>query len=494
MYTHTQNRGQNMNRRVTLLTAFAMLLASVSCASGGETNDTTTVADTTTTEAVTTDIYTDLGEHDFEEREFTIVYSEDQLGKMWLYDTEEQNGDLVNDAVYKRNHDVGEKYNAKIIYYSTGGMWNEVGTAFLKSIMSDDGAYDLALCHMFGGINSLVSQNALYNFNDLPIVDYDKPWWAANLRDTLEVDGVCLLQVSDLVYKFNDCIYFNKDIMADYKLDENLYDTVRAGKWTWDKLISMAKSVSGDLNGDGEYDESDMYGLALVPNTAEDSNWVYANGMTVATIKNGEISVDTVNSEKMKNVVDKMSDFVNVGNHVYISEDTNLTDNKIFVDGHSLFMENLTLVLPEMRDVEIDFGIIPLPKYDEEQDDYYSMATPQMMAIPANLDDPTFTGVMLEALAMESYRTVNPAVYNVSFSGKYLRDDDSYEMYQIIQGSGVYDFNWNFGNGNKFALFMGNDIVRKNAADTLASYYQANYSKILENLEEVYEIIKNYNS
>ena len=477
----------------TLLILTFLLLADVSCGSASEADDgTTAAAASDSAEETTESLYTDLGEYDFGGRSFTIVYSEEQLGSLWPYEADEQNGDIVNDAVYERNTSVGEKYNAEIIYEDVGGLWDEVGNALLKSVMSGENAYDLAITHMFAGINQLVSSKALYNFNDLPVVNYDKPWWAQHLRDTLEADGVLLLNVSDLVYNFNDCIFFNKQILEDYQIDADLYQLVRDSKWTWDKLIGMAKSVSSDLNGDSKFDENDMYGYAMVPNSALDSNWVYANGMTMAAVENGKISLESINSERMRSVVDFMNDLVNIGNQTYISTSSDLQDTKIFLDGHSLFMENVTTVLPGMRDSELDFGIVPLPKYDEAQSDYYARATTQMLALPATLDDPVFTGVILEALSMESHRIVNPKVYEISFSGKYLRDEESYEMYQIIADCGVYDFNWTFGSGNTFAYIM-RDLIRSGVADTLSSYYQSNRDKVQKLLDDVLADIMSYN-
>ena len=107
------------------------------------------------------------------------------------------------------------------------------------------------------------------------------------------------------------------------------------------------------------------------------------------------------------------------------------------------------------------------------------MATTQMMMVPASLSDPDFTGLMLESLAMESHRLVRPAVYETSFSEKYLRDNDSYEMYNIIRDSGVYDFNWNFGNGNAFSSVMAS-LVRNGTPDMLASFYAKNEKAVIE--------------
>ena len=106
-------------------------------------------------------------------------------------------------------------------------------------------------------------------------------------------------------------------------------------------------------------------------------------------------------------------------------------------------------------------------------------------------NDPEFTGVMLEALSMESYRTLNPAVYEISMSGKYLRDEESYEMYQIIQNSGVYDFNWNYGAGNCFA-FMMRDMVRRKSADKFMSYCEKNIPTVQTQLDNIFSDILSY--
>ena len=54
--------------------------------------------------------------------------------------------------------------------------------------------------------------------------------------------------------------FFNKKIYEDYSFEYDLYKLVKDGKWTWDKLISMTKQVSVDVNNDSVYNEDDLYG------------------------------------------------------------------------------------------------------------------------------------------------------------------------------------------------------------------------------------------
>jgi len=465
----------------------AMLLASC--------NETTTPIEATdavtiSTEAVTESIYPDLGIYDYDGRTFTIAYALNQMGDAWPYEAQEEDGDIFNDALFRRDRNVEEKYNVDINWYDTNNQ--DVAGIMQKSMMAGDNDIDLGLGHMFMGITALLESGGLYDFNQLPFVDFSKPWWAQHLPKTLEVDGKLFLHVSDLVHNFSDCIFFNKDMLAEYHTLPDPYMLVREGTWTWDKFAEMAKSVSTDLNGDGNFDENDRYGYLMTSNYYIESNWVYASGLTIASIEDGEISLDNVMSERMIKTAEIMYDLVKVGNHTFIPSGTfnpGDTDSKMFIDGKALFHETTTTLVIYLRNASLDFGIVPLPKYDETQEDYYSMATTQMMMVPSTLADPDFTGLMLESLAMESHRLVRPAVYETSFSEKYLRDEDSFEMYNIIRDSGVYDFNWNFGDGNAFSSIMAT-LVRNGTPEKLASFYASNEKSVMRKLTKVLELIQ----
>lgn len=481
-----------MNKRYFVCLLAALLLAT-SC---GNTvvEDTDITTDTSVSDTVDTeteeDIYTDLGDYDFDGATFTISYCESQLGESWPYEAEEVTGNVVNDAVWERDVTIEDRYNVDIVWQDSNGN-EDIASLLRTSITAGDDAYQLGLGHMFSGINALLADGGLYDFNALPIIDQSKPWWSAHLPKTLTVNGKLMIHVSGLVYTFSDCIYFSKDMLKDYSDLPDPYTLVDEGTWTWDVFTTMAQAVSVDLNGDGVFDENDQYGYALSQNPYVDANWTYANGMTIATVQDGTISIDNVLSERMVSTLEKMYNLVRIGNQTYIPKTTGkerIEDAEMFLNGQVLFHENITTLLPLMRDAEIDFGIVPVPKFDETQEEYYSMATTQMMLVPITIQDTTFEGVLLEALSMESYRTVHPAVYEISFSAKYLRDERSYEMYNIIRNTGVYDFNWNYGNGNAFAQIMAT-LVRNGDPSTLSSFYEKNRSSVLTTLTDVYEDI-----
>ena len=116
-----------------------------------------------------------------------------------------------------------------------------------------------------------------------------------------------------------------------------------------------------------------------------------------------------------------------------------------------------------------DFGIVPFPKYSEDQKEYGVMveAGTRTMTVPANIANPDLSGAVLETLHFLSMRDVMPAYYEVTLKQKVSRDSVSSQMLDIIMDSICYDlgmtmFNDNIKDGIFTTLFKGN--LRKYAS------------------------------
>jgi hypothetical protein len=81
-----------------------------------------------------------------------------------------------------------------------------------------------------------------------------------------------------------------------------------------------------------------------------------------------------------------------------------------------------------------DYGILPLPKYDENQESYKSYLgfTIPILYLPNNAADAERTGTIMEALCTASYDNVTPKMYEIVTKLKNARDEDSSEMIEII--------------------------------------------------------------
>ncbi len=483
--------------------AFSFALASllsvgtlVSCGGSAPamTNDTTAAPSDDTTAPAETQLADGLGEYDFGGRAFNIVYSAEQLGALWPYTSDELNGDVLSDAVYTRDQKVEERFNCRIVFHDKGGQSSKQMEAFRSSIMAGDGSFDLCINHMYNGFNAAIADGLLYDFNKLPCIDLTKPWWNQSIKENLEIDGVLLTEVSDLVYAYWDVIYFNKNMMDDFGIAYP-YDKVKEGKWTWTYLAEITKNVSKDLNGDGKFDGDDQWGAVIDLNTSTMTRLIHSNGLVMAQIgDDGKPTLSGMMSDKMQTVIERYYDFVwGDGRSYYpLGEPTSSTiPIDTFAKGHSLVLHTQTVKLPSLRDVTFEFGIVPLPKFDEAQEKYLSMASTQMLLLPIDMADPTFVGVVLEALSAESYREVVPKLYDVVYENKLLRDEESQDMFELIRSSLVYDFNWNYGNGNSMSYLIGR-TVGQNSKD-FSSYYASNINAAQKVLDDVVEAVhENY--
>ena len=81
-------------------------------------------------------------------------------------------------------------------------------------------------------------------YREFDEIDADAPWWDASVskaQSYLTGDDLYFLagNVSLITAEDTMCIFFNEDMVTDLGL-EMLYDIVRAGEWTIDKLIEYA--------------------------------------------------------------------------------------------------------------------------------------------------------------------------------------------------------------------------------------------------------------
>ncbi len=115
----------------------------------------------------------------------------------------------------------------------------------------------------------------------------------------------------------------------------------------------------------------------------------------------------------------------------------------LFAEGHSLFYSEVSLFIERFRQYEFDVGMLPMPKYDENQADYCQYADGgclNLAAIPIDSKTPDDTALLLEAMSAESVDTLTKAYYDICVTGKSVRDEESVEMLDIIFRNYMIDY------------------------------------------------------
>ncbi|MFQ9147179.1 MAG: hypothetical protein ACLR5G_02510 [Eubacteriales bacterium] len=462
-------------RAISMIILSAILAASVSC--GGTAKETKVETDTlsdtvTSDEGTTTDnpryeIKEDLPERDFDGYVFRILVRPADLWGTDMY-SESLNGEVVNDAVYNRNQKVSERFNVN--FKQIKASESNVGqTSGGKEILAGEDAYDLLLPHGQLAFQTFASQSMVLDFNsDLPYVDLDKPWWDQDARQSFELNGKLYVMTGDISYLSlaeTDCMLFNKKLFDDLN-KEYPYELVKSGKWTFDEFKKFVEDGTKDLNGDGEYNpEDDQFGFTSNMYAMPVNVITTAGGRTVSKDESGYpvVTVFTERTDKAMNDYFKLF----LSDNCYLerarSQDgksVTFDSRKLFSDGRAMLFSGILADVNDMRDMNADYGFLPVPKYDETCEKYYTKvdAGNHMLCIPKTVSDTERTSIILEALAAEGYRTVIPAYYEVALQRKYTRDVESSDMLDIIKEGRVFDIGYYFL-GDSLSL-VGYDMAK----------------------------------
>jgi len=245
---------------------------------------------------------------------------------------------------------------------------------------------------------------------------------------------------------------FNRKLFLDLGF-EYPYQMVLDGGWTIDAFESMIRGQTRDINGDGVIDKDDFFGAVFEPLTS--LSFLHASGEGLTKVVDGN-PVLNVNNERAIQITDRIASFMG-SDDVWLPRNWATYDEvPVFVEDRALFAAMTGTNLAMYRDMESDFGIIPLPKWNAAQPEYYSFCQSWGSAglvVPQTNSNLERTGMILEALAAASRQLVTPAAYDVTLKTKYARDETSEKMLDIIVAGSRYDFMYKYNWGNMYSTF-----------------------------------------
>lgn len=460
-----------------ILTLAAVGAAITAC--GGTTakedNQTTpvTTANTgETTAAETVEIMPELPQKDYGGRTFTFLTSNenDDTGVDWvtkdIYAAEET-GDIITDAVYQRNRWLEEQFNIKIAEYQCVTM-----AETKKAVTSGVTDYDAVMTGIANGCN-MGAQNYILDLQTLPYLDLSASWWDQGLTKDTSIAGRTYIATGDITIVDNDAtavLMFNKQMAAN--LDYDFYDMVRNNTWDLATMYSCAKSAVKDLNGDGKMEgPNDQFGLA----TADWSGncYMYCSGLSLSEKDSEGFPVLKTDTNLLTEVVTAAGAMISDKEVTVRSGQNGISSSDelryVFEEGRALFFGEVMACVTRMRESETDFGLIPFPKYDLEQDGYHHIAHSTAckgVCVPTTQNDLEMTGIILEAMAAKSLYTVTDAYYDKSLTYKFMRDEESAEMLNIILSTRSYDLAYIYNWGN---LYSGIIDLINTGKDNVAS-------------------------
>lgn len=351
----------------------------------------------------------------------------------------------VNDAVFERNKKVEERLGVKIISIedSTSGADAVVNKVAL-AVKGGNKEYDVMAAPCYTTLPETLN-GTFVNLRATEYLDFDKPWWtqgfnaAALHKDTqYALLGSMLLSM----YRFGFVTVFNKDIFTDAN-QPFLYEYVENGSWTLDKQASLVPLLYKE-NGDGIRDDNgDIYGFVSSNETSIDAYWSACKLDIITTTPEGEYEF-VLDMERLHGVTDKLLQLfyeTNGGTRYFALKEADAEQKdirKMFANGFAAMasLRMLELENSEMRSMEQEYGVVPIPKYDEAQDGYATLLHDQftVVCIPVTVTDERLDEVtaVLEAMSSASYQIVKPAYYETTLRTTIAQDPQSADMMDII--------------------------------------------------------------
>lgn len=482
------------NNQFVRMTALLLLASSALLACGNQAEQptvTTAVTDETAavTEAVTEEIRPELGlpEMDFGGAEYRITCCYESGAKTLV--AEEINGEAVNDIVFERNNYLSDQYNFKFAVEWGDGNYDTHTKNVKTAVLAGDDAWEL----VYG--NTVVTNNnaidGIYmDLYDVPHLNFDQPWWPAQSVEQMTVYDKMFTICSGINYEqlsSSKILFFNKELLAAQDL-ETPYQWVQDGTWTMDKLISQTKDMYQDLNGDGKRDLGDRYGFATHPE--QNGFLMSCDAQVLAPTEDGGRDFALL-TEKMADLIGKLYGWYYESGDAFLGSfratDEDFTPFVFRAGNVAYSFGHLYHATDYYRDSELKYGIVPMPKYDEQQDSYYVFACPSLFSVPVSCQNTELAGFVFEAMTYYGYYDVIPAYYELTLQGKIADSPEDAAMLELINDHLTVSFAYCYDNWQGFAHLLGERMkfTKTSGTKDLASAFEKYKKTAQKRLDKV---------
>jgi hypothetical protein len=382
----------------------------------------------------------DLGDFDFGGYEFNFMTRTVDFFNCDI-DYEEITGEVLEDAIYERNRRIEERFNITFKNIKTYD-----SSKARNSIKAGDNAYDLIMTRNPDAFTIFAQEGLISGLDTMTHINLDKPYWDMNLTNDLSVANKRYFAVGAFnlsAYDFVHVLIFNKKLLFEYGMSSP-YEMVKNGTWTFDVFEQMSKDATRNLTGGDKMTKDDAYGFLFAPKQILPGFWIAA-GLKSISKDSGDIPYSMMGTEKFLEVFQRTYEMTWDNNSWFV---TTAGENvppdllRMFQNNQALFMDCTFFYLSSFRNMESDFGILPYPKYTEQQEKYYSrMEGCELFFAPITAPQESLdrSSVILEALSSDSAKSVVPVYYDLALKTKFTRDNESAEIIDTLFENRIFD-------------------------------------------------------
>ncbi|MBR3422918.1 MAG: hypothetical protein IKG80_00345 [Clostridia bacterium] len=413
---------------------------------------------------------------------------------------EEEIGEITSDALYYRQRDIVALFGVDWENVNLEGS-EEVKQTMIDEVMAGGSSFDLINGYVRSVGRPTLNAGVLHEVQDLSAIDLDQKWWNQSIRTNYSLAGklyFLLGPINVFNYLDTEVVIFNKRVTQMFRIeDDELYNSVKEGKWTIDKMFEIGGRIPENSSGKGVYRYA----------TPEGIPFMFGAGYTITKFdEEGIPYVDSTLPREYSDLSDKIvpvfSDtsqtaFEDPKEQKNFEEKYGMSVEDMFTADLALFHFPTTAAAEYMRGYDVPFGILPIPKLTENQSDYYCSASSWAVGavyVLKTASDVEMIGRITEAMAALSQVYVKEAYYDKLLKAQSIFDLESADMLDIIFSSKVYDM---------ADLYCGGDI--DNLGDFIkalqrgftydssnfVSEYKSNARVVSINIKQMLKLLKN---
>ncbi len=439
-----------------------------------------------------------LPQKDFEEAAFRIS-TRNGYENMEVIVADENSENLLDIALMVRNANVEDKYNVVIEPVSNGAGMGEQINVVLNDCIKNADNFDLAMTYVFESA-PLITNGYVLNWNRLPYTRLDASYWIDGMNEKFAVrdaiyTAVSKMCISTITNTF--AFYYNRDLGEKYdpEFSNKLFNAIRKGDWTYDYLMSFVNEYGyTELDNETGRTAGDSYAMYMSLDWSIDT-WhaTWDIPMIKNTVENG--LEDVYMSDKLLSFVDRM--------HTMYYETPGIMNgnqgaaNDAFMGDRAVFITNwLDAALSTYDSFDGTYTILPFPKYDENQEKYYSAMADNysVMSIPVSAN-PDYVSFIVEALSIASSEHMYHVYEYDALQGNTVSDPDTVEMLQYVLNNITWDIGTLLNSELKLMSLARKDVISNPDGSQILKTYDEKKDDISDALERImiaFDIFQDY--
>ena len=445
------------------------------------------------------DVYDDLGDIDLGGKTYTIA----NVDRTLYHDeisVDRYSGDLVKDSIFKRNQMVEARLNITIKnerVANEGKNQYSVSDAFRKNVGAGIHAYDLVSSPVYCTL-MFTGENILYDLNKVNNINLAKPYWSQYFNETASIGDSQYMAtgaVSLSYYRFLYVTIMNEKVLSSVSgapSSSDIINTVNDNKWTLEYQKTLAANYYSDIGISGK-DEGDSFGFITTDYLGVDPYWSSCE-ISMLNKNDSNYYVYALDTNRLHGVTETVLQLFKAESTWCVPHDpSHETGNGEFPAIYDMFAKGDSLMATirlggveeyAISNMSDEYMILPIPKYTDDQDTYYSFVHDSFtgMAIPNSTPEWEIenVGAVMEAMASESYRTVTPAYYETALKARYAGSPESVEMLDMITQNVYIDggalYTKKLLNISQLFRNVVRDDVRNGKGNLIMSTYNAEYA------------------